>query len=100
MRGRPGGLGAALPRCGRTRTRSPAESPARDFGERSGDDVYILYTGGTTGRPKGVVWRQEDIWRVLAGGLDFFTGEPILDEFQQSRTGGREPMRGCCSCRR
>ncbi|MET4610040.1 acyl-CoA synthetase (AMP-forming)/AMP-acid ligase II [Rhodococcus sp. PvR044] len=64
-----------------------AESPARGFDERSGDDVYILYTGGTTGRPKGVVWRQEDMWRVLGGGLDFFTGEPIADEYQQSRTG-------------
>ncbi|MFD4182934.1 acyl-CoA synthetase [Rhodococcus sp. NPDC058514] len=69
-------------------------SPERGFGERSGDDVYILYTGGTTGRPKGVVWRQEDMWRVLAGGLDFFTGEPIADEYQQSRTGAAgEPMR-------
>src|SRR5258705_4440246 len=35
-------------------------SPARDFGERSDDDVYLLYTGGTTGMPKGVMWRQED----------------------------------------
>jgi len=40
-------------------------SPARDFGPRSGDDHYVLYTGGTTGSPKGVVWRQEDI--VFAG---------------------------------
>ncbi|WP_027499389.1 acyl-CoA synthetase [Rhodococcus sp. UNC363MFTsu5.1] len=64
-----------------------AASPARGFGERSGDDVYILYTGGTTGRPKGVVWRQEDMWRVLGGGLDFFTGEPVADEYQQSRAG-------------
>ncbi|HET9731540.1 MAG TPA: acyl-CoA synthetase [Acidimicrobiales bacterium] len=30
-------------------------------GGRSGDDLYILYTGGTTGMPKGVLWRQEDI---------------------------------------
>lgn len=71
-----------------------AASPFRGFGERSGDDVYILYTGGTTGRPKGVVWRQEDMWRVLGGGQDFFTGEPMADEYQQSRTGAAgEPMR-------
>ena len=67
------------------------------FPERSGDDVYVLYTGGTTGRPKGVVWRQEDIWRVLAGGYDFYSGEPIADEYQQSRGGAAaaEPMRWC-----
>jgi len=40
-------------------------SPVRGFAPRSGDDHYVLYTGGTTGNPKGVVWRQEDI--VFAG---------------------------------
>ena len=44
-----------------------AASPERDFGERSDDDIYILYTGGTTGMPKGVVWRQEDVLCVLGG---------------------------------
>jgi len=39
-----------------------AASPERDFPERSGDDLYVLYTGGTTGMPKGVMWRQEDIF--------------------------------------
>ncbi|OPX13756.1 AMP-binding protein, partial [Gordonia sp. i37] len=34
------------------------ESIERDFEERSDDDLYMLYTGGTTGKPKGVVWRQ------------------------------------------
>ncbi|MFD4292816.1 acyl-CoA synthetase [Rhodococcus sp. NPDC058532] len=64
-----------------------AGSPERGFGERSPDDRYIFYTGGTTGRPKGVVWRHEDIWRVLGGGYDFYSGAPITDEYQQSRTG-------------
>jgi acyl-CoA synthetase (AMP-forming)/AMP-acid ligase II len=39
-----------------------ASSTERDFPERSGDDLYIVYTGGTTGMPKGVMWRQEDIF--------------------------------------
>ena len=43
-------------------------SAARDFGPRSGDDHYVLYTGGTTGKPKGVVWRQEDIFFAVLGG--------------------------------
>lgn len=38
-----------------------ASSAERRFDTRSGDDEYVLYTGGTTGMPKGVVWRHEDI---------------------------------------
>ncbi|MCU1496960.1 MAG: putative AMP-dependent synthetase and ligase [Acidimicrobiales bacterium] len=37
---------------------------------RSGDDEYLMYTGGTTGRPKGVLWRQEDAFFALLGGGD------------------------------
>ena len=40
--------------------------PAADF---SADDLYILYTGGTTGMPKGVLWRQADIYAAALGGL-------------------------------
>ncbi|HEX5086313.1 MAG TPA: acyl-CoA synthetase [Nocardioides sp.] len=60
------------------------QSADRDFGERSPDDIHIIYTGGTTGFPKGVMWRHEDFWRVLGGGIDFYTGEP-LDEYDQSK---------------
>jgi 3-oxocholest-4-en-26-oate---CoA ligase len=51
------------------------QSPERDFGPRSGDDHYILYTGGTTGMPKGVVWRHEDVFFALGGGIDPHTHE-------------------------
>ena len=54
-----------------------AGSPERDFGPRSPDDKYILYTGGTTGMPKGVVWRHEDVFMALGGGIDPYTSEPV-----------------------
>ncbi|MDJ0846742.1 MAG: acyl-CoA synthetase [Myxococcota bacterium] len=36
--------------------------------ERSPDDLLFIYTGGTTGMPKGVMWRQGDIWGALTYG--------------------------------
>lgn len=90
-------VAAALPRCPKLRhllrTGNPAageaELPAVDFAEaeaggspergfpaRSGDDQFIIYTGGTTGMPKGVMWRQEDLFFAgLGGGAP--TGEPV-----------------------
>ena len=65
------------------------QSAERDFGERSPDDLYIVYTGGTTGYPKGVMWRHEDFWRVLGGGIDFMTGEP-LTEYDQSKQAAQD----------
>jgi fatty-acyl-CoA synthase len=50
---------AALPAC------APEWSP---------DDLYVLYTGGTTGMPKGVLWRQHDIYMSVMGGA--VTGAP------------------------
>ncbi|CAL9359244.1 acyl-CoA synthetase [Streptomyces sp. enrichment culture] len=53
-----------------------AGSPERGFGDRSGDDQFIICTGGTTGMPKGVMWRQEDLFfAALGGGAP--TGEPV-----------------------
>ncbi|GFG70884.1 acyl-CoA synthetase [Mycolicibacter senuensis] len=66
-------------------------SPERDFGPRSADDIYLLYTGGTTGFPKGVMWRHEDIYRVLFGGTDFATGEPIADEHDLAKQAAANP---------
>ncbi|MBV8964689.1 MAG: acyl-CoA synthetase, partial [Mycobacteriaceae bacterium] len=66
-------------------------SPERDFGERSADDIYLLYTGGTTGFPKGVMWRHEDIYRVLFGGTDFATGEFVKDEYDLAKQAAAGP---------
>ncbi len=46
-----------------------AASAERKFAPRSADDIYILYTGGTTGMPKGVMWRHQDLFfAALSGG--------------------------------
>ena len=45
---------------------------------RSGDDLLILYTGGTTGMPKGVMWRMEDLFPVLGGGGNAILGVPPI----------------------
>ncbi|MFI8162317.1 acyl-CoA synthetase [Streptomyces microflavus] len=51
-------------------------SPLRGFAPRSSDDQFIIYTGGTTGMPKGVMWRQEDLFfSGLGGGAP--TGDPV-----------------------
>ncbi len=53
-------------------TAQPDTAPA--IGERSADDLYGLWTGGTTGMPKGVMWRHEDIYLSAIGG----GGNPLL----------------------
>ncbi len=50
----------------------PADGPPV---EPSPDDLYVLYTGGTTGMPKGVLWRQHDIFMTSFGGRSLYTGE-------------------------
>lgn len=63
----------------------------------SPDDLYILYTGGTTGMPKGVLWRQSDIFVGALGGRRLDTGEEwaSLDEIvANAPAGGTKALPG------
>ncbi len=63
--------------------------PGRQQGPwgRDGDHIYMLYTGGTTGMPKGVMWRQDDLIMMLAAQLGGgMAEEPDYDAFRASRT--------------
>jgi len=53
-----------------------SQTAERDFPPRSGKDLFIIYTGGTTGMPKGVMWHQDTVFRVIGAGA-YFRGEPI-----------------------
>ncbi|MFD5517651.1 acyl-CoA synthetase [Streptomyces sp. NPDC127066] len=80
----PAGVEGAVDRAGNEGTADAVDfgdaeaagSPLRGFPPRSADDQFIIYTGGTTGMPKGVMWRQEDLFFAgLGGGAP--TGDPV-----------------------
>jgi acyl-CoA synthetase (AMP-forming)/AMP-acid ligase II len=50
---------------------------------RSGDDLYFLYTGGTTGMPKGVMWRSADLFGVLGDGVYPLVGQTRPDTMEE-----------------
>ena len=65
-------------------------APAGGMPTPSGEDLYILYTGGTTGMPKGVLWRQHDIFMSAMGGRPFLAAGEQLSTYgdlaEQART--------------
>ena len=54
----------------------PAQRPVKAPWGRSGDDLLLLYTGGTTGMPKGVMWAQDDLFNVIGAGGNAALGIP------------------------
>jgi acyl-CoA synthetase (AMP-forming)/AMP-acid ligase II len=63
-------------------------SAERRFDRRSGGDIYIIYTGGTTGMPRGVMWRHEDVFFAgLQGGNP---GGPPIERAEELATNARE----------
>jgi 3-oxocholest-4-en-26-oate---CoA ligase len=67
-----------------------SSSPEPPPVQHSPDDLYVLYTGGTTGMPKGVLWRQHDIFMTSFGGRNIVTGEPFgsIDEIVAGAAAG------------
>ncbi|MGW3960532.1 acyl-CoA synthetase [Amycolatopsis sp. NPDC005003] len=69
-------------------TAAPSRMPEPD-----GDDLFLIYTGGTTGMPKGVLWRQHDVYLAAMGGTPFgtrtpFAGYPEIADAARRAAGG------------
>ena len=65
---------------------------------RSADDLYCIYTGGTTGLPRSVLWRHEDIFFTAMGGGDPFQ---LGDHITRRAAGRAHPLTSRSSlCRR
>jgi acyl-CoA synthetase (AMP-forming)/AMP-acid ligase II len=67
--------------------------PASGLPEALGEDAFLLYTGGTTGMPKGVIWRQHDVYVAAMGGRPFgspdaFTSYEEIAEGARNANGG------------
>ncbi|HSS11348.1 MAG TPA: AMP-binding protein [Acidimicrobiales bacterium] len=78
---------------------NPAQPPTRAPWGRSPDDLYLLYTGGTTGLPKGVMWRQDDLFAVLnrSAGVRY-PEEGTLDDVRAVLDTPRHPLARVVPC--
>jgi fatty-acyl-CoA synthase len=75
-------------------------TPVKAAWGRDGDHLLLLYTGGTTGMPKGVMWRQDDLFRSLVGtfvpAVQHTDPDPELSAIRAQVTGpGPIGMPGC-----
>ena len=74
--------------------RAIAEAPtSRQLEPRSGDDHYIVYTGGTTGLPKGVLWRQEDIVLAALNALRYGAPLESVEKLGEEAAANENPVR-------
>src|SRR5205823_2940375 len=64
---------------------------------RGDDDILMLYTGGTTGMPKGVMWRQDSLIRAVVGGANpIYRGEVDYEPIRAGMVNpGGKLMPGC-----
>lgn len=67
-------------------------SPVRSFAERSDDDLYVIYTGGTTGMPKGVMWRHEDAFHACLMAANPMGPPPARPDDVSERAKARTPI--------
>ncbi|WP_418058012.1 AMP-binding protein [Pimelobacter simplex] len=69
-----------------------AASTERPANGRSADDHYVLYTGGTTGNPKGVVWRNEDLMRAALNAARYGAPLDSIDQLVTEAQAVENPM--------
>ena len=65
-----------------------ADARTRAPWNRTGDDLVFLYTGGTTGMPKGVMWRQADLYAHANAGTPIDPPTPDLDHVRRRAARG------------
>ena len=87
------GVGDAVPDSMPYEEALAAAPAVRPDISRTGDDLYLLYTGGTTGMPKGVLWRHSDLLAAALGDLDGAT--TAHEQAERARAGRDRHLPAC-----